>query len=155
MFVVFSYKFQLQVHTESIQWGSIPWMCTSWCQWCGLKWLVQSHYSHCYWKMSETCREKQVCIRQNQIKKTGILPNWKILKVREKHPSSKITQCLDWGREQESYQGLGKPCWKRCFSLPRLQLESLATALPRRVVSRKLSAGSHSPRKFPRRWCWL
>ena len=35
-------------------------------------------------------------------------------------------------------------------SLPRPQLESLV--LTRRVVSRKLlSAGSHSPKKFPRR----
>ena len=38
------------------------------------------------------------------------------------------------------------------FSLPGLQLESLATVLTRRVVSKKLfSAGSHSPKKFPRR----
>lgn len=66
------------------------------------------------------------------------------------HP--KEISALTAGESRRITKVWASPVERGVFSLPGLQLDSLATVLTRRVVSKKLfSAGSHSPKKFPRR----
>ena len=66
------------------------------------------------------------------------------------HP--KELNALTGGESGRITKVWASPIERGVSSLPRPQLESLAMVLTRRVVSRKrLSAGSHSPKKFPRR----
>lgn len=71
--------------------------------------------------------------------------------VREKTPCIPCNSTSDSRRNEENYAGLGK-LKEVFFFLPRLQLEPLAAVVTRGVGRRKLfSAGSHPPKKFPRR----